>query len=102
MKYRFRVLILLFLLSIITYIDRVCISFSLPFIRHDLNLSAVQMGWAFTAFGWAYALFEVTGGFLGDLLGHVGVIYTGIAQSLKAELAEVADFIDTVRADDVV
>lgn len=37
--------------------------------RDALGLDAVQMGWAFTAFGWAYALCEVPGGFLGDWLG---------------------------------
>ena len=27
------------------------------------------MGWAFAAFAWAYALFEIPGGFLGDWIG---------------------------------
>ena len=27
------------------------------------------MGWAFTAFGWAYALCEIPGGFMGDWMG---------------------------------
>src|SRR5262249_21116848 len=40
-----------------------------PSIRQDLKLSYEQMGWAFTAFGWAYALFEIPGGFLGDWMG---------------------------------
>jgi MFS transporter, ACS family, glucarate transporter len=56
-------------LAVITYIDRVSISFAAPFIRHDLGLSTIQMGWAFTAFGWAYALCEIPGGYLGDRLG---------------------------------
>ena len=56
-------------LAVITYIDRVSISFAAPFIRHDLGLSAVQMGWAFAAFGWAYALCEIPAGYLGDRLG---------------------------------
>jgi MFS family permease len=56
-------------LAVITYIDRVCISFAAPSITRDLGLTSVQMGWAFTAFGWAYALFEVPGGFLGDWMG---------------------------------
>jgi MFS transporter, ACS family, glucarate transporter len=56
-------------LSIITYIDRVCISQAAPAIRQELGLSAIEMGWAFTAFAWAYALFEVPGGWLGDRLG---------------------------------
>jgi ACS family glucarate transporter-like MFS transporter len=56
-------------LAVITYMDRVSISFAAPAIRHDLGLSEVQMGWVFAAFGWAYALFEVPGGFLGDWMG---------------------------------
>ena len=56
-------------LAVITYIDRVCISQAAPDIRQELGLSAIQMGWAFTAFVWAYALFEVPGGLLGDRLG---------------------------------
>src|SRR5437899_9034383 len=56
-------------LAIITYIDRVCISQAAPAMRASLGLSAVQMGWAFTVFSWAYALFEIPGGWLGDRLG---------------------------------
>jgi MFS family permease len=56
-------------LAIITYIDRVCISQAAPAMRADLGLSAVQMGWAFSVFSWAYALFEIPGGWLGDRLG---------------------------------
>jgi MFS family permease len=56
-------------LSIITYIDRVCISQAAPVIRRDLGLSAVEMGYAFAAFAWAYALFEIPGGWLGDWMG---------------------------------
>ena len=32
------------------------------------------MGWAFTAFGWAYALFEIPGGYLGDRIGPRSVL----------------------------
>ncbi|MBI4877215.1 MAG: MFS transporter [Acidobacteria bacterium] len=56
-------------LAVVTYIDRVCISQAAPLIRRDLNLSPVQMGYAFAAFAWAYALFEVPGGWLGDWMG---------------------------------
>lgn len=56
-------------LAVITYVDRVCISKSAEFIMRDLNLTKVQMGYAFTAFGWAYALFEIPGGWLGDKIG---------------------------------
>ena len=35
----------------------------------DLGLSTVQMAWAFSAFTWAYALFEIPGGWMGDRWG---------------------------------
>ncbi len=56
-------------LAVITYIDRVCISQAAPLMRRDLGLSPVEMGMAFSAFGIAYALFEIPGGWLGDWLG---------------------------------
>jgi ACS family glucarate transporter-like MFS transporter len=56
-------------LAIITYIDRVCISQAAPLMRRDLGLSPIEMGMAFSAFGIAYALFEIPGGWLGDWLG---------------------------------
>jgi MFS family permease len=56
-------------LAVITYVDRVSISFAAPSIQKDLGLTSVQMGWAFWAFGWCYALFEIPGGYLGDWMG---------------------------------
>jgi len=56
-------------LAIITYVDRVCISQAAPFMQEDLGLTAGQMGLAFSAFAWAYALFEIPGGWLGDRIG---------------------------------
>jgi len=56
-------------LSVITYIDRVCISQAAPLMRRDLGLSPMQMGAVFAAFAWAYAMFEIPGGWLGDWLG---------------------------------
>jgi MFS family permease len=66
---RYWVVVFAVALAIVTYIDRVCISFAAPTIRADLHLSQVQMGYAFSAFAWAYALFEIPGGFLGDWMG---------------------------------
>jgi MFS transporter, ACS family, glucarate transporter len=56
-------------LAVITYIDRVCISQAAPAMREDLGLTEVQMAWAFAVFTWAYALFEIPGGWLGDRFG---------------------------------
>ena len=57
------------LLAIVTYIDRVCISQAAPLVSQDLGLTKVQMAWVFSVFGWAYALFEIPGGWLADRLG---------------------------------
>ena len=53
----------------ITYVDRVCIAQAAPSIQSELSLTAGQMGLAFSAFAWAYALFEIPGGWLGDRIG---------------------------------
>jgi MFS family permease len=40
----------------------------------DLGLDKVSMAWVFGAFGWAYALFEIPGGYLGDRIGPRAVL----------------------------
>jgi ACS family glucarate transporter-like MFS transporter len=66
---RFKLLRFTLVLSIITYLDRVAISSAAPAIRDELSLSAVQMGWVFSAFTFAYAAFEIPSGWLGDVIG---------------------------------
>lgn len=56
-------------LSILAYIDRVCISQAAPLISRDLGLDKQQMGMVFSAFALAYALFEIPGGWMGDWMG---------------------------------
>ncbi len=56
-------------LAVITYIDRVAIAQAAQFISADLGLSRTEMAWALAAFAWAYALFEIPGGWLGDRIG---------------------------------
>src|SRR6185503_13084340 len=68
-KARYWVNVFAITLAVITYIDRVCISKASDLIRADLNLTKQQMGYAFAAFGWAYALMEIPGGWLGDRIG---------------------------------
>jgi MFS transporter, ACS family, glucarate transporter len=56
-------------LSLITYLDRVCISQVQKDIQFDLRITAVGMGMVFGAFALGYALFEVPGGWMGDRWG---------------------------------
>lgn len=69
MRYRHRVLGLLFLLSIITYLDRVCISVAGPRMQTDLGLTPQMWGWVLGAFTLSYAIFEIPTGMMGDRLG---------------------------------
>lgn len=66
-------------LAVITYIDRVCISKAAPLIQRDLGFTKEHMGWVFSAFTLAYALFEIPGGWLGDKLGPRRVLMRVVA-----------------------
>src|SRR5439155_17843758 len=66
---RFTLLRFAFALSVVTYLDRVCLALAATSVREDLHLSAVQMGWIFSAFTLAYAIFEIPSGWLGDMIG---------------------------------
>jgi len=66
---RFRVLAFAFVLTVITYLDRVCISAAAPAIMAELHLSVLQMSAVFSAFTVAYSLFEIPSGWLADVRG---------------------------------
>jgi len=63
------VLFLLCLMYFLTYIDRVNIATAASDIQKDFGLSKTQYGFAFSAFGYPYLVFQVIGGRLGDRLG---------------------------------
>jgi ACS family glucarate transporter-like MFS transporter len=66
---RYRVLGMLFLLGIVTYLDRMAIGGAGPFIRRDLDLTPLQLGAIFGAFQLAYGIFEIPSGWMGDRFG---------------------------------
>ncbi len=68
-RVRYRVLALTVLLAAITYLDRICISLTAPAIMRDLGLNKVEMGFVFSAFTLAYAVFEMPTGWWGDRIG---------------------------------
>src|SRR6266849_2473330 len=68
-RVRVRVLGFAFLLAVVTYLDRVCISAAAPYIMNDLHLTVLQMSVVFSAFTLAYSLFEIPSGWLGDVKG---------------------------------
>jgi ACS family glucarate transporter-like MFS transporter len=71
---RYRVVALATGLAMVTYLDRTAIGTLAPQIRRDLGLSAVEMGWVFTAFQLAYGLFEIPTGRWADRIGTRAVL----------------------------
>ncbi|MFO0841097.1 MAG: MFS transporter [Gemmataceae bacterium] len=69
-RVRYGVLGFCCLLSMITYLDRVCFGSAAPYLVEALGLTSVaDLQLAFTAFAFAYAAFEVPSGWLGDVYG---------------------------------
>src|SRR5439155_16800887 len=66
---RYLVIVFAVALAVVTYIDRVCISQAAPLMSRDLKFSTQQMGYVFSAFVLAHALFEIPSGYLGDRFG---------------------------------
>jgi sugar phosphate permease len=66
---RWYVLVLISLMYLITYLDRVNISTAAPVIAKEFGFDKITMGIIFSAFLWAYAAFQVPGGWLGDRFG---------------------------------
>jgi len=82
----------IFVLSAVSFLDRVNISVAGNSIAADYGLSQVQLGWVFSAFLWGYALFQTLGGWLADYFGPrrvltAGVIWWGLFTALTATVS---------------
>src|SRR6266513_3571840 len=75
---RWKILALLTLISIITYVDRVHSSVAARQMMPALGLTPLHMGYVFSAFVLGYALFQIPGGWLGDRLGVRKVLAAAI------------------------
>ncbi|MEI2263815.1 MFS transporter [Erwinia sp. CGal63] len=74
---RWTIVLLLFLVYMINYLDRVALSLTVPMIEKDLMLNAEQFGLIFGSFFFGYALFNFVGGLATDKFGPTLVL--GIA-----------------------
>ena len=86
---RWLLILWLFVLSAIAYLDRVNISVAGTLLAGEYGLSKIQLGWIFSAFLAGYALFQTPGGRLADKLGArrmlaMGVVWWGIFTALTA------------------
>ena len=63
------VLILLCLMSFILYVDRVNLSAAGGVVQKEFGLTNLQLGVAFSAFAYTYAVFQIVGGWISDRVG---------------------------------
>jgi MFS transporter, ACS family, D-galactonate transporter len=96
---RWSIVGLLFAASLINYLDRTAISFALPLISKDFQLTAQGKGLLLSSFFWSYALMQIPVGWAADrfnlrwLYAGAFIIWsfaqglTGLAESLTALLA---------------
>ncbi|MGM0876708.1 MAG: MFS transporter [Bacillota bacterium] len=68
-RYRYTILILLFFITAINYIDRASISIVAPAIQSSLDLSPALLGIIFSAFSWTYTAMQIPGGWILDRFG---------------------------------
>ncbi len=57
------------LVAVMLYLDRVCLSIVGEAIKKDQEITPDQYAWLLSAFFWAYALFQIPAGWLGDRYG---------------------------------
>lgn len=67
--YRWTILLIIWVLYIINYFDRVSVLIFLPYIQRDLNLTPVEVGWLGSIFFFGYAIAQLSSGFLSDKIG---------------------------------
>jgi ACS family glucarate transporter-like MFS transporter len=66
---RFRILAVLFVLSLVNYLLRNNLSIAIPSIREEYGFSSAELGWILGSFNFTYALFQIPGGVFGDRYG---------------------------------
>src|SRR3984885_15396543 len=77
-RVRFSIVAMLFAVTMVNYADRATIAIAGPVLSKDLGLTPVQMGFIFSAFGWAYVIGQLPGGWLLDRFGSKAVYFASI------------------------
>lgn len=77
-KTRYYILAMIFLVTSLNYGDRATLSMAAAPMSQELGLSSVIMGYIFSAFGWAYVIGQIPGGWLLDKFGARRVYFWSI------------------------
>lgn len=75
---RWGILAVIFFIMIVNYADRSAIGIVGPAMAKEFSLTPVQMGLILSAFGWAYVMFQLPGGYLLDRFGSKRVYAVSI------------------------
>jgi len=75
---RWGIAAMLFVLTSINYADRAAFSLAGPAVAKELGMNAVDMGYVFSAFGWAYGTAQLPGGWLLDRFGSKKIYFWSI------------------------
>lgn len=67
--YRWTILLIIWLLYVINYFDRISVLIFLPYIQKDLNLTPIEVGWLGSIFFFGYAVAQLSSGFFTDKIG---------------------------------
>lgn len=68
-RVRYGMVLLAMLVAVLLYLDRICLSTASAAVQVDLGLSKADLDFTLSAFFWAYALFQLPAGWLGDRFG---------------------------------
>ncbi|MCI8211437.1 glucarate transporter [Pseudomonas sp. S25] len=68
-RVRYSILLMLFFVTSVTFADRSSLSIAGSALQADLGIDALTLGYIFSAFGWAYVIGQIPGGWLCDRFG---------------------------------
>jgi ACS family glucarate transporter-like MFS transporter len=98
---RFWIIAVLFIVSSINYASRATLSFAAVPLGKEIQLSTVELGYIFSAFGWSYVIGQIPGGALLDRYGSrpiylwsitLWAVFT-LAQAFVSSLAFIPVFV---------
>ncbi len=77
-RLRWALIVYVFLISAMSYLDRVNLAIAGPTVQKEFGLTDIQLGYVFSALVWGYALFQAPGGRLADRFGPRWILTLGI------------------------
>ena len=91
-KKKWTILLIIWLIMLVSYLDRVIISVAGPTMMGDLNISPTSFGILLSAFSIGYGIMQIPGGYLADKIGGrtiliVALVWWSIATGLHAVAA---------------